>query len=33
VPLSMGWQDILLGYPMALALFVAGAMLADPHGG
>lgn len=32
VPLSMGWQDILIGYPMGLFLVIAGAMLIDPRG-
>lgn len=31
IPLSMGWQDLLLGYPMAAVIFVAGAMILDPH--
>ena len=31
IPLSMGWQDILLGYPMAGVIAVAGAMMLDPH--
>lgn len=33
LPISMGWQDVAVGYPMALLMFVAGAMLLDPHGG
>lgn len=31
LPLSMGWQDILAGYPMAIVLGVVGAMLLDPR--
>lgn len=32
LPLSMGWQDIFVGYPMAGLLLIAGAMLLDPRG-
>lgn len=32
IPLSMGWQDILIGYPTAGLVFLVGAMLIDPHG-
>lgn len=32
VPLSMGWQDVLIGYPMALLLVIGGAVLIDPRG-
>lgn len=31
LPLSMGWQDLLLGYPMAAFLAVAGAIALDPN--
>ena len=31
LPLSMGWQDILVGYPMAGVLAVAALMLLDPR--
>ena len=31
IPLSMGWQDILIGYPMAAVLAIFGAMALDPH--
>jgi hypothetical protein len=31
LPLSMGWQDILVGYPMAAVLAVAGAIALDPN--
>lgn len=31
LPLSMGWQDLLTGYPMAILLGVVGAMLLDPR--
>lgn len=30
VPISMGWQDILIGYPMAIVLAVAGGIALDP---
>ena len=31
IPLSMGWQDIFFGYPMAGALLVVGAIVLDPR--
>lgn len=31
LPLSMGWQDLLVGYPMAAVLAVAGAIALDPN--
>lgn len=31
LPFSMGWQDILVGYPTAALLGLAGAVLADPR--
>lgn len=31
IPLSMGWQDLLLGYPMAGALAVTAAIVAEPR--
>ena len=31
LPLSMGWQDLLVGYPMAAILAVAGAIALDPN--
>lgn len=31
LPIGMGWQDIVVGYPMAILLVVAGAMLLDPR--
>ena len=31
IPLGMGWQDLLLGYPMAGALAVAAAIVAEPR--
>lgn len=31
IPLSMGWQDILIGYPMAGVVAFIGAMLLDPR--
>jgi hypothetical protein len=30
LPLSMGWQDVLVGYPTALGLAVIGAIMLDP---
>jgi hypothetical protein len=34
LPISMGWQDILVGYPMAMALGIFGAIVwgAKPEG-
>jgi hypothetical protein len=31
LPFSMGWQDLLVGYPMAALLALAGAILIDPR--
>lgn len=31
IPISMGWQDLLLGYPMAIAVAVAGGIALDPN--
>ncbi len=31
IPISMGWQDVLLGYPMAIVLAIAGAIALDPN--
>ena len=31
LPLSMGWQDILVGYPAAIGLAIIGAMMLDPN--
>lgn len=31
LPFSMGWQDLLVGYPMAFAVALVGAMLIDPR--
>ena len=31
LPLSMGWQDILVGYPTAALLGLIGAVLVDPR--
>lgn len=30
IPVSMGWQDLLIGYPMAGLLLIVGAMLLPP---
>ena len=31
IPIPMGWQDILIGYPMAAVLAMVGAMALEPH--
>lgn len=31
LPMGMGWQDVLLGYPMAGVLAIAGLMALDPR--
>ena len=31
IPMSMGWQDLLVGYPMAIVLAVAGGIALDPN--
>lgn len=31
IPLSMGWQDILVGYPTAILLVVIGGIALDPN--
>jgi hypothetical protein len=31
LPLSMGWQDILVGYPTAGILAIIGALMLDPN--
>lgn len=31
LPVSMGWQDLLVGYPMGALPFLAGAVLLEPH--
>ena len=31
LPIPMGWQDLLLGYPMAIALAVVGGIVMDPN--
>ena len=31
IPISMGLQDLLLGYPMAILLAVAGGIALDPN--
>ena len=31
IPISMRWQDLLLGYPMAILLAVAGGIALDPN--
>lgn len=31
LPISMGWQDILLGYPTAIGLAVIGGIMLDPN--
>lgn len=31
LPFSMGWQDLIVGYPMAAVLAVAGLIALDPN--
>lgn len=31
LPITMGWQDIVVGYPTAIVLAVVGAMALDPN--
>lgn len=31
LPFSMGWQELVAGYPMAMFLVIGGAMLLDPR--
>jgi hypothetical protein len=31
IPISMGWQDLLLGYPMAIVIAVVGGIAMDPN--
>ncbi len=31
LPLSMGWQDILVGYPTAIGLLIIGGLTLDPN--
>ncbi|MBZ5736389.1 hypothetical protein K8Z61_18005 [Nocardioides sp. TRM66260-LWL] len=31
LPISMGWQDLLLGYPMAIVIAVIGGIAMDPN--
>ncbi len=31
IPISMGWQDLLIGYPMAIVLAIAGGIALDPN--
>lgn len=31
LPMSMGWQDLLLGYPMASVLAIMGGIALDPN--
>ena len=31
LPLSMGWQDVIVGYPSAIILAIAGALALDPN--
>lgn len=32
LPLSMGWQDLLVGYPMAALIFLVGLFVLEPRG-
>jgi hypothetical protein len=31
IPISMGWQDILIGYPTAIVLAIIGGIMLDPN--
>lgn len=31
LPLSMGWQDVLVGYPTAILLAIIGGIMLDPN--
>ena len=31
IPLSMGWQDLLVGYPAAILLAIIGGIVMDPN--
>lgn len=31
IPISMGWQDLLLGYPTAIVLAILGGIALDPN--
>jgi hypothetical protein len=31
IPISMGWQDLLIGYPAAGVLAVIGGIVGDPN--
>lgn len=31
IPLSMGWQDLLVGYPTAILLVIIGGIALDPN--
>lgn len=31
IPISMGWQDLLIGYPTAMVLAIAGGIALDPN--
>lgn len=31
IPISMGWQDLLIGYPMAIVLAIIGGIVMDPN--
>lgn len=31
IPISMGWQDLLIGYPTAILLAIVGGMTLDPN--
>ncbi|TQL68887.1 hypothetical protein FB381_2786 [Nocardioides albertanoniae] len=33
LPISMGWQDLLVGYPMAILLAIGGGIAMDPDPG
>lgn len=31
LPISMGWQDLLIGYPMAALVFIVGLFVLEPR--
>lgn len=31
IPISMGWQDILIGYPAAIVIAIIGGIVMDPN--
>lgn len=31
IPISMGWQDLLIGYPAAIVIAIIGGIVMDPN--